>query len=227
MPDALAESLEEALAGDDEYDVGEDAPFEPPKGLCFRPGCQEPATRWIRGDGGYIGMCDTDAPARFFIADDEQLSWALRKKARAEQVVADAEELRDAERARLDAWFAEVTGKPGRTIETMDRLATEYLVTQRAKDPKVKKVTVPGGAVSHTGSQKLEIDDEEELLAWAKANGMTEIVKETVSKEKLKGLLEKDAGGKLHPVVKGLAVPGVHIDADGKYTVAPSKRYRS
>lgn len=148
---------------------------------------------------------------RFRITDDSQANWAVRKIAQARRELAKAEELAEAEIARIKAWLDGQRKDAMRTVSFFEGLLREYYLPRFAADPRLKTVKLPAGKVQVRAQQPEFERDEAALLAWLKVTGRTALVevKETPRWASLKTLIDVTADGTCFIASTGEVVEGV------------------
>lgn len=163
---------------------------------------------------------DLSANPNWRIRDADGASWALRKKGKAERDLATIEAAYNEERAKLDAWFEKAAADTSDSISRLNGHLELWFRDLRREDPDLHTRRLPGGTLTHRGSQALIILDKDALVAWAKTNAPGLVVtEERIKIDDLKKQLAKDEKTKtLVPVTKdGIAVPGVKVETRDNY----------
>jgi len=152
------------------------------------------------GDGG--------EPSPWRIENDQQADWAMAKIAEAE--------------AELDRWetfylgmIEQVRKKTQYTVETMRGKLAEYFETVPHKATATQeKYSLPSGDLVLKAKRKVWNHDNDQLLAWARQNGMTDLIKttEAIDWQKLKKRLVEAADGIICDQETGLVCDAVTVE---------------
>lgn len=120
---------------------------------------------------------DTDASGQFVIDTLEKADWAVRKIGRARRQLAQASELAQAERARIDAWETDAIGRCENDTEFLEDLLHRYHRSLLDADPKAKTIRLPSGElVARKQPDVLVYDGGEDTVEWAEANAPDVVV---------------------------------------------------
>lgn len=154
---------------------------------------------------------DQDQKERFKINDLETAAWAMRKIRAYNQKIKEIEDLYKSELDRLKKWKESATKTHSNHISFFEAILSEYLMEQRANDPKFR-ITTPAGSVSTRRQQpKFIIEDQEALINWLLDNGNSDLVR--VRKEPQMAELKKIFTNVDNSLVDGNGeiVPGIII----------------
>lgn len=155
-------------------------------------------------------LADTENQ-RFWIQDDNQADWALRKIARARQDLKEAEETAAMEIEKINRWLDGQRDESLRTERFFTALLQEYYEPRFMTNPDKKTYKLPSGKVQRRTQQPQFDRDNEALLAWLKQREMTDYieVKETPKWGELKQQVQVVGE---HVVIKDGPLKGEIID---------------
>ena len=155
-------------------------------------------------------LADTENQ-RFWIQDDNQADWALRKIARARQDLKEAEETAAMEIEKINRWLDGQRDESLRTELFFTVLLQEYYEPRFMTNPDKKTYKLPSGKVQRRTQQPQFDRDNEALLAWLKQREMTDYieVKETPKWGELKQQVQVVGE---HVVIKDGPLKGEIID---------------
>lgn len=136
----------------------------------------------------------------FEVRDLQSADWCVRKALEAEARIRERTEYVKAKIERAKQVLAEENAKDEKTVEYMAELLEPF--AWETLTGKTRTLKLANGTISlRKRPDKLDIDDEQAVIDWCKANAPECIVvKESLDKRALKARHEKDA------------VPGVHIN---------------
>lgn len=156
-------------------------------------------------DQAYTEPQDEEQRQAFYLADDGMAEWALRKIARARQALDEANDVADAQVAKIDEWLGRKKRDLAQAEEFFGGLLRAYYLPQHEADPKRKKTfRLPSGQVQFRAQQPEYVRDDAELLKWLKRN-------------KRRNLIEKIERPKWAELKKELTPHGDYmIDANGE-----------
>jgi len=172
-----------------------------------------------------------DTSPGFRVDSDDLATWAFRKRRSHQRELDRLRGLAAAERAKIDAWEADVTAGPTSRIEFFDGALEGYYRHLQQADPDLpKSYRVPGGTIGRRKlPDTLEVAGEDEAVAWALTN-RPELTATRLAKPAAKKALEAidlaDAlpGARLELVDPdtGEVVPGlVHVVGADRIFVKP------
>lgn len=168
-------------------------------------------------------------PPRWVIDTDTKAAWALRKLAAARAEVARATALRDAEIARINAWYTEATAPAEKDARNFEGMLYRYAVSLYAADPTRRTWSFPAGKISLTVTQTVKPlgDEGDELVAWAESNGYGDTLVKVVKTPRiadLRKLLKTDENGRLLRVLDtGEPCPAIEIGTNEKWKYTPTE----
>jgi hypothetical protein len=161
------------------------------------------------------------------IEDDSAATWALRKLRAYAQEIARLEALASEERRRIADWELERTKSLYGHQAFFESKLIDYRRRLEREDPKLAQTYhVPGGAITRRkGSRRIEVSDEDTLLAWAHAHDQ-EVVKSSPLVSQFRDRKDRyRVDEKTRSVVDletGEQVPGVEVLRDpDQYGVKP------
>ena len=113
------------------------------------------------------------------INNDDEALWAMRRLAQAQRRIEAVKAQAQVEIDRINRWIENNTISQARTVERIERLLGDYLMTVREDETDGrKKLDFPDGTVSsRLTPSKVAVDDAEAFIAWAEANGKTEWIR--------------------------------------------------
>ena len=113
------------------------------------------------------------------INNDDEALWAMRRLAQAQRRIEAVKAQAQVEIDRINRWIENNTISQARTVERIERLLGDYLMTVREDETDGrKKLDFPDGTVSsRVTPSKVAVDDAEAFIAWAEANGKTEWIR--------------------------------------------------
>lgn len=128
----------------------------------------------------------------FVVDDDKKADWAMRKLARLRRKQAENKAIAEAEIQRVSEWLETVNKSLESDAAYFEYILTPYALLQRSEGRKT--VTLPHGTIKTTaGRPKIEIEDEEKFLEWAKESETSVIrIKTEIDKKALNALLRDD-----------------------------------
>ena len=137
----------------------------------------------------------TEAPQiteAFTVDDDSKADWAMRKLASLRRKQAENKAIADAEIQRVTEWLETVNRSIDGDAAYFEAVMTPYALLQRSEGR--KSVVLPHGTIKTTaGRPKIEIEDEEKFLAWAKESETSVIrIKTEIDKKALNALIRDD-----------------------------------
>lgn len=98
-----------------------------------------------------------------------------------EEKLEDYKAFADAEISKITKWLEEVTKPVESSIEFYTGLLTEYYISEKRNNPRLKTLSVPNGKFKARTTRKLEYD-EEKMLEYLKVNHSNLVETETVEK---------------------------------------------
>lgn len=104
-----------------------------------------------------------------FVVDSlERADWAARKVARARRILAEAELVAEAEQRRIGEWIDDRRARCEQDTEFLLGLLESYHRKRLDDDPKVKTISLPGGAtlVARKSPDSLVVEDEAAAIEW-------------------------------------------------------------
>jgi hypothetical protein len=128
----------------------------------------------------------------FTVDDDEKANWAMRKLATLRRKQAENKTIAEAEIQRVTEWLETVNRSLESDASYFEAVLTPYALTERFNGR--KSVVLPHGTIKTTaGRPKIEIEDEEKFLAWAKESETSVIrIKTEIDKKALNALIRDD-----------------------------------
>jgi hypothetical protein len=131
-------------------------------------------------------------PEAFTVDDDSKADWAMRKLAHLRRKQAENQALAEAEIKRVTEWLQTVNRSLDNDAAYFEAVLTPYALLQRSEGR--KSVSLPHGTIKTTGGRpKIEIEDEEKFLAWAKESETSVIrIKTEIDKKALNALIRDD-----------------------------------
>lgn len=115
---------------------------------------------------------------RWQVTDDRSAEWAMRHVAQAEAELAQLRAQADEWRQRIDTWFVQRARPLQATVGFMAGHVERYALAKREANPKAKTLTLPSGVVRTSYvAPKVEVADADEVVAWARANGLADVVR--------------------------------------------------
>lgn len=159
----------------------------------------------------------TDAPDQptegWSITGLETAAWASRKAAAARREIQRWEAWAEAEKARIDAIVAAECKRFEEDAAFFEHHLAVFLKAEIEAGRKAKSLTLPGGTISLRARQPKVTTVDDELLAWAKETGRTDLVrvKESLDKTALKKAAVLAEDGVV--VIDGEIVPGASWEA--------------
>lgn len=152
-------------------------------------------------------------PAGFTITDAKLANWALRKLTQIRRLAAEDRAVAEAEMKRIDEWLQGRLVKYGRDETFFTQHLRGFHERRLAEDPKAKTISLPNGELVARKAPDRWVLDEEEVLPWAKEQGLTRVIPEQVAIDKnaLKKRLTAKGDQAVDPD-SGELVPGVTIE---------------
>lgn len=152
-----------------------------------------------------------------FVVDSlEKADWAVRKVAQARRHLAEAADLANSERARIDEWLADQTARCEQKTAFFEELLARYHRDLLVDDPKAKTVRLPSGdLVARKQPDSLVVDGGDDTIEWVGIRFPDAVVvKRTVDKNALKRKLvagenDRVEGTEAVDPETGQVVPGV------------------
>jgi len=150
-----------------------------------------------------------EEPARepFVVDDDSKADWAMRKLAVIRRKQAENQAIYDRELQRVQEWLQKVNTALERDAEWFEANLRPYALVQRSEGR--KSVVLPHGTIKTVaGRPKIEIESQEELLAWAEKSLPEAVrIKKDIDKTVLKDLITEEGQvistqGEIVPAVK-------------------------
>ena len=131
-------------------------------------------------------------PEAFTVDDDSKADWAMRKLAHLRRKQAENQSLAEAEIKRVTEWLQTVNRSLESDAAYFEAVLTPYALLQRSEGR--KSVSLPHGTIKTTsGRPKIEIEDEEKFLEWAKESETSVIrIKTEIDKKALNALIRDD-----------------------------------
>jgi len=128
----------------------------------------------------------------FTVDDDSKADWAMRKLASLRRKQAENKAIAEAEIQRVTKWLETVNTSLENDASYFEAVLTPYALLQRSEGR--KSVLLPHGTIKTTaGRPKIEIEDEEAFLAWAKESENSVIrIKTEIDKKALNALIRDD-----------------------------------
>lgn len=166
-------------------------------------------------DGG-----DGMEPSPWQIENDQQAEWAMSKIAEAE--------------SELDRWetfylgmIEQIRKRTSHTVEILRGKLAEYFETVPHKVTATQeKYSLPSGDLVFKAPRKVWTHDNDQLIRWAKENGMTELIKttEAIDWQRLKKRLVEAADGVICDQETGLVCEAVTVEtSEPEFTVRINK----
>lgn len=114
---------------------------------------------------------ERDAEAAAFEIDDlAKATWAVRKIAQHRARLAEAQQVADAERARINDWLEDERRRCEQGTVHLEGLLYRYHEGQLVEDPKRKTIKTPAGdLVARKSPDSIDVDDAV-FVPWAEAN---------------------------------------------------------
>lgn len=153
-----------------------------------------------------------EARERFVIHDDAAAAWAMRKLRSVRARQAENERIATDERARIDAWLAEVNKPLDRDATYFEAILADYALRCRENpDDARKSINLPTGKVSTRTTQPKWSVEPTAFLDWARSSHPDLIrIKEEADLAKIKDtLIATKDGVAVSP--EGEPVPGVTV----------------
>lgn len=134
-----------------------------------------------------IENMESEERQSFKVHDIDSANWCFRKLSALAKSKTDFEVLAEHEHKRIDAWLKRECESIKNTTEFFEKCIEDYLVEQKALDPKFK-ISTPYGKASTRKQQPKFTYDDEKVLSSLKQLGLYEYVrtKEEVNKAELK-----------------------------------------
>ena len=150
---------------------------------------------------------ETPQHENFVIDDDSKADWAMRKLASIRRKQAENQAIHDRETQRVQEWLSKVNTALERDAEWFEANLKPYALLERSKGR--KSVVLPHGTVKTTvGRPKIEIENEETFLNWAKESAPELLrIKTEIDKKNLNALITEEnqvisTQGEIVPAVK-------------------------
>lgn len=158
---------------------------------------------------------------KFEVTDENSLAWALRKLKQAEKQIQGATEKRGEWIQKINEWYGEETREAVNTIERMNSLIREYHMKELEKNPKRKTIKHPLGDLTARRSSKVEVQDVEAFIKWAKESGHKDWVrvKEEPNKADIKKHVKSTGAGEAFSPITGELVPGIKVEETTNFKV--------
>jgi len=135
-----------------------------------------------------------EEPARepFKVDDDSKADWAMRKLASIRRKQAENKDIFDREVKRVMEWLEKVNTALERDAEWFEANLRPYALLQRSEGR--KSVILPHGTIKTTaGRAKVEIENEEAFLKWAKDSAPELLrIKTEIDKKNLNALITEE-----------------------------------
>lgn len=120
---------------------------------------------------------DDEERERWRVDGPGTAEWALRRLARAKRLIAEAEELAESERARIDMWLANERKRQERDVAFFEGALREFHASVLAEDPKRKTLEFPMGVLkARKVSDSVRVVDEAAFRDFAEGNGRVELL---------------------------------------------------
>jgi phage host-nuclease inhibitor protein Gam len=159
-----------------------------------------------------------DTSDRFVIEDEAQAEWALRKLARYARDRQTKVDVAQAEKARIDAWLEDETGKLDRHADYFRSILADYMRRRHEDDPKVKTLSLPSGTLkARKGRPRVTVTDLDALEAWVDEHEAGELLRVKVEADKRAILGRVEVDGEVPPGVE-IEPGGVSFTADPDVT---------
>lgn len=130
---------------------------------------------------------------RWHVTDEGSANWAMAKLAEMNAHIAAREEQARLWSEQVDRWLHSHTVDERRFAQRLDAELARWGLDERERNPKVATIKLLAGDIATTSRKPtIEIDDQEQVVAWCKASGNAELVqiKESVLVSKLRGVLQ-------------------------------------
>lgn len=157
--------------------------------------------------------------ATFTIDSLDKAEWAARKIARARRRLAEAEDLANAERTRIDQWLGDQQARCDQDCGFFEELLARFHRDRLADDPKARTIRLPSAdLVARKRPDSIVVDESDEhvdaTFAWCEANlPSAVVVRRSFDKNVLKRALFPSVDGEVGVVQArtsdGELVPGV------------------
>lgn len=122
---------------------------------------------------------DPDERGAFTVDSVDKAAWAMRRYVRVVEQINTIADQALVERRRIDEWEAKVTEPLHRDRDFFESLLRNYALAERAEGR--KSTILPNGKVTtRAGSWRIDVQDKEQLLAWARSND-PELIRVTVT----------------------------------------------
>ena len=165
--------------------------------------------------------------ANFSIESLNAAQWALRKLGSARAKIAEATQLANDEKARIDAWLEDATKGPRDDERFFENSLKAYMVRVREETGE-KSISLPNGELSSRSlPAKAQVTDLATFIKWCHNNGRESWVrvKEDANLSELKEFVAIDGDMVVDTqsgeVIDGLA--GIEADVSVKVDVTPPK----
>lgn len=147
-----------------------------------------------------IEEIETIEKGQFKIENKEQATWALRKIKALKTQIKETNELAEIEIERIKIWQENENQSAESSMDYFENLLHDYMLEERALDPKLKTVKLPHGTVRFRKQQPEYKRDEDKLLVWAKESNLKEYIKikENLNWSNLKKDITLVAGNAIH-----------------------------
>lgn len=120
-------------------------------------------------DGAYPEPQDEETRQAFRLTDDGMAEWAMRKIVRARRALDEANDVADAQVAKIDEWLSRKKRDLAQAEEFFGNLLRGYYLPQHEEDPKRRKTfRLPSGQVQFRAQQPEFVRDDIMLLKWLK-----------------------------------------------------------
>jgi hypothetical protein len=172
-----------------------------------------------------LAQIGDEAESSFVIDDIDKANWAVRKLGVYAARLAEAEAFAQRERDNLDVWLAGERERAEQSSSFLAGLLRRYHEDRLEADPKVRTIHLPAGDLTARKSpDRWEVDNDEDLIAWAEQSGWGEVVRRRdpeVDRNALKRTFHVAPGGTvLAP--DGEVVPGVTVvEGEVSFKVKP------
>lgn len=129
-----------------------------------------------------IVVGEAPVPGAWQIETAGQAEWAMRKLAVLAARVDEIDALASGWRTRINEWENSEHARIAPGIDRFSTLLREYGIARREENPKEATIRLPSGQIKTTKPKtpRVEIDDEEVLLAWLTENVASEMYEQIV-----------------------------------------------
>lgn len=124
-----------------------------------------------------IDEVETIEKESFTIRDKNQATWALRKIRALKAQTKETNELAEMEIERIKAWQAIENQSAEDSIAYFEGLLHDFMLGERAHDPKLKSIKLPHGTIKFRKQQPEYVRNEPALIEWAKQSDKTGLIK--------------------------------------------------